>query len=153
MKLRVRVTKSTSAALICAAFFVSCGAFAKSPSHITNRSDLDGPHIGSLTPPPKEWAMFPQDEPPPQQAQNPQQGNPNSTNNSGNMVSGSANTGGIDSAHARSGHQKELPLLWLLVTGALSLGAAVACGSLILRKDQLADEDQLPTVSEVQEVA
>lgn len=102
--------------------------------------------------------MFPQDEPPQQQVQNGRQGNPNMANNTGGMGQGSAeSSGGISSsAHARSGRQKELPLFWMLLTGVLSLGAAAACGSLILRKDQpgtaRAEERELPTIPAGQEV-
>lgn len=132
-------------------------AFAKDPRSTTASSLL--PTIcataNSLTPPPKEWAMFPQDEPPaaaPQKGQNPAQPNNAATPNApGTSTTGGAATGSLVSvANTHSTHQRELPIFWLLMTGTLSLGAFVACGSLILRKG--AEAEDIPVISELQEV-
>lgn len=153
MKKRSIHSAGTAAVLALA----SCGAFAKDPRATTAPSlvPIVSAATGSLTPPPKEWAMFPQDEPPPaapQKGQNPAQ--PNNTiapGATGTSASGGAATGSLISvANTHSTHQRELPLFWLLVTGALSMGAFVACGSLILRKG--VESDEIPVVSELQEV-
>ena len=114
--------------------------------------------FASLTPPPKEWAMFPQDEAPPavapqnSQAGAAQGGNaaaPGASANGGNLSGGI-----VSAANTHSAPHRELPLFWLLVTGALSLGAFTACGSLILRKDASLDSlaSEIPVVSEAQEI-
>lgn len=95
----------------------------------------------ALTPPPKEWAMFP-DEPaaPPPAAPNPppnQPGAPQQANQSGNAAAPSAPQGGIVSAAIAPAPKRDLPILWIAVTGLLSFGALVACGGLILKKEEL----------------
>jgi len=123
-----------------------------------------GVSVGSLTPPPKEWAMFPQDEPAPQGAQPPAQnaqnpGAPKTAGGTGTAASGNESSGGIVSAaNVRQAPHKELPLFWMLLTGALSFGAITACGSLILRKDAASSNesegthDFVPVVPEHLEV-
>ncbi len=147
------------AALACCALSV----FARDPQSVALHATmipLIQPHINSLTPPPKEWAMFPQDDPPPQ-ANNSGQAPANGAQTAnGNSSAGGNSSGGIVSAanlHSQA-PQRELPLLWMVLTGALSLGAVVACGGLILQKDapeelaENASADDLPVVSEELEV-
>src|SRR6185295_17665374 len=126
------MTNSTYAFILAVALFsISNCAFAKPVA--TAKQTIVLPRTGSLTPPPKEWAMFPQDEPPPQQGQAPQHGNPNSAN--GGATSGESTGDFSSAANAHSVPAKNLPLFWIFVTGVLSLGAVAACGSLILRSD------------------
>lgn len=117
-------------------------------------------NTGSLTPPPKEWAMFPQDEPPPQAAQTPGQAGQNPAQSNGQSTTGGSehgSSGVVSAAHAHTTPHREMPLLWMLLTGALSLGAIAACGSLIIQKgaEEFAasdDEEEIQEVSEALEV-
>ena len=147
MEARPFGVRSTCMALLFALAVLCSGVLAKNPE---TRSFFK-PNTGSLTPPPKEWAMFPQDEPSP--AQGAQQANQTSANNASGSVSGDR-MGGIVPASNLHARQHELPLFWLLVTGLLSIGAMAACGSLIMRKDSPspAAKDTVPTVGEEQEV-
>ncbi len=139
---------------------VASSARAKDP--VALRNNFAAPRIGSLTPPPKEWAMFPQDEPPaaptqPGQAGQPPVNNVQPSNGTVANNASAANTSSVVSApNVRSQvPAKELPLLWMALTAVLSLGAVVACGGLILSKDapeEFVDEDGVPVVSEVQEI-
>ncbi|MEI6233578.1 MAG: hypothetical protein WCT04_11030 [Planctomycetota bacterium] len=112
--------------------------------------------VGSLTPPPKEWAMFPQDEPTPLPQQAPAKNgqNPAQPNAPANVATGGTveSQGVVSATNARPIPQREFPLIWMLLTAGLSLGALAASGSLILRKDALSESDDIPVVSELQEV-
>ena len=149
---RLQIHSLTVLALIC---ITAGAAFAKDPCVFASPSIVHAAPVsfGSLTPPPKEWAMFPQDEPPattPQNGQTPAQSNTAAA--TGNSVNGGSTSGGIVSAaNTHSAPRRELPLFWLVVTGALSFGAITACGSLILRKDATPETD-LPVVSDLQEI-
>jgi hypothetical protein len=145
-------------AVLVATCITAAPTFAKDPSVFVSPSFTPATMttFGSLTPPPKEWAMFPQEEPPaaaPQNSQAPVQ--PNSATAPGTSAQSGHYTGGIVSAaNAHTAPRRELPLFWLMVTGALSLGAITACGSLILRKDASLESsaDEIPVVSELQEI-
>ncbi len=132
------------------------GVSAKDPaSHAAPSLFPSITHVGSLTPPPKEWAMFPQDEPPPQAPQTPAQAGQNPTPSNGqSSVGGSVHgsSGVVSAAHVHTGPHREMPLLWMLLTGALSLGAIAACGSLIVQKGV---EEPAPGVDaqDIQEVS
>lgn len=119
----------------------------------------------ALTPPPKEWAMFPDEPPaappaapnapPPNQANAPQQANQPSNA----AVPAEAN-GGIVSAKVNPAPARELPILWIAVTALLSIGAIVACGGLIFKNEELAGDEApsvkmvagVPVVSDEQEI-
>jgi hypothetical protein len=150
------MTNSTYAFVIAAAVFsVSNRAFAKPVAGVKHAIVL--PRTGSLTPPPKEWAMFPQDEPQPQQGQAPHQGNPNAANGGAGSASSESSGNFVSAANAHSVPAKSLPLFWIFVTGVLSLGAVAACGSLIMRSDaaqqaQTLGSGTVPVVSDAQEI-
>ncbi|HLX62776.1 MAG TPA: hypothetical protein VKX17_15980 [Planctomycetota bacterium] len=100
--------------------------------------------------------MFPQDDPQqtPQNAQTPANSNAGGAaqNGTGSLISAPN-----DPAHAAQ-KQRELPVFWLIVLGALSLCAVGACGNLILRNNEEpapeigADDEGVPVVSEEQEI-
>ena len=115
--------------------------------------------VGSITPPPKEWAMFPEEPPAQAPAAQPGQaghppvagGIPAQTNPQNPSATAQSAMTGVVSAPVV--HHRDLPLVWLALTGFLSLGAMFACGSLILRKDEgAALPSGIPVISDTLEV-
>ncbi len=170
----MKISMLKNAAMLMTILFIfTASVFAKDPlsADANSLTRIAVRSTSSLTPPPKEWAMFPQDEapvtsplPPPQNGQNPSPAKGPGAPGNSNASAASDNTSGLVSApNARPVQHKELPLFWLLLTGALSLGAITACGSLILRKDATIVSDasidgaaqqvnEIPVVSELQEI-
>lgn len=148
-----------SLAILCCALAAS-GARAKGSPRIGAAINAAPLVVGSITPPPKEWAMFPEEPPalppvaqpgqPPVAGGLPPQAHPQTQ---GGTVNSTAQPATVGVVSAPVAHHRELPLVWLALTGLLSLGAMLACGSLILRRDEPAlSPSGIPMISDTLEV-